>query len=176
MTGLHHCHCPKPEGKIRLCGDYKVTVNQALTLDQYQPEELFATLAMGTNLLNSISNKPIYLQLELDESSRPYRDNQYAPRSLPIYSRLPFGITSAPAIFQRIMEKIRQCIPSVVSYIDDILVTGKSEDNHMENLLLRLEKHGFRPKKEKFTFMAHSVEYLGHRIDREGIRALSHKV
>ncbi len=50
---------------------------------------------------------------------------------------------------------------------------------HMKNLnevLSRLEKHGFRLKQEKCAFLAHSVEYLEHRIDKEGISALPRKV
>ena len=77
------------------------------------------------------------------------------------------------------MDMILQGVPGAVCYIDDILITGKSEEDHLKNLkevLTRLEKHGFRLKKDKCTFMANSVEYLGHRIDQEGIHALPHKV
>ncbi len=101
----------------------------------------------------SITIKPIpAIILELDESSRPYRDNQYASRSLPIII-LAYHLESPlhQPFFQRLMEKILQ---GVVCYIDNILVTGKSEDNHMKNLLLRLEKHGFRLKKEKCSTLS----------------------
>ena len=47
---------------------------------------------------------------------------------------------------------------------------------NLNEVLSRLEKHGFRLKQEKCTFLAHSVEYLGHRIDKEGISALPRKV
>ncbi len=81
---------------------------------------------------------------------------QYAPncvyllyRLKALYTtRLPFGIASAPAIFQRLMENILQGIPSVVCYIDDILVTGTSENDHINEVLSRLEKHGFRLKQD----------------------------
>ncbi len=171
---------PKPEGKIRLCGDYKVTINQVLTVDQYplpKPEDLFATLANG-HKFTKLDLRQAYLQLQLDESSRKYVTIN-THQGLYQYTRLPFGIASAPAIFQRLMDTILQGVPNVVCYIDDILVTGNSEDDHLNNLnevLSRLEKHGFRLKKDKCKFMTNSVEYLGHQIDREGIRALSHKV
>ena len=77
------------------------------------------------------------------------------------------------------MDIILQGVPGAVCYIDDILITGKSEEDHLKNLkevLTRLEKHGFRLKKDKCTFIANSVEYLGHRIDQEGIYAFPHKV
>ena len=47
---------------------------------------------------------------------------------------------------------------------------------NLNEVLSRLEKRGFRLKQEKCTFLAHSVEYLGHRIDKEGISALPRKV
>ena len=95
------------------------------------------------------------------------------------YTRLPFGIASAPAIFQRLMETILQGIPGVVCYIDDILVTGKNEEEHLRSLnqvFSKLTDHGFRLKKGKCKFMAKSVEYLGHKIDKDGISALPNKV
>ena len=50
------------------------------------------------------------------------------------YTRLPFGIASAPAIFQRTMETILQGLPNIQCYIDDILITGTSEQEHIHNL------------------------------------------
>lgn len=166
---------PKAEGKIRLCGDYKVTVNQYLTVDQYplpKPDDLFATLANG-HRFTKLDLSQAYLQLQLDEASQQYVTIN-THQGLYQYTRLPFGIASAPAIFQRLMDTILQGVPGVVCYIDDILVTGKNEEDHLKNLkevLARLEKHGLRLKKSKCTFLANSVEYLGHRIDQEGIHA-----
>ena len=95
------------------------------------------------------------------------------------YTRLPFGVASAPAIFQRLMDRILQGIPRVICYIDDILVTGASEADHLHNLgevLKRLDDRGFRLKKSKCNFMARSVEYLGLQVNQHGIRALPNKV
>ncbi len=90
---------PKKDGMLRLCGDYKVTVNRA---DQYplpRPDDLFATLANGKTL---VSGTEKYLTL--------YQ-----------YTRLPFGVASAPAIFQRAMDIVLQ---GVICYIDDILTNS----------------------------------------------------
>ena len=86
-------------------------------------------------------------------------------------THLPFGVASAPALFQRTMDNILQGVPGVVCYIDDILVTGDTDAEHLRNLelvLLRLRKHGVKLKKSKCRFMQDSVEYLGHRLDSEG--------
>ena len=60
------------------------------------------------------------------------------------YNRLPFGvITTAPALFQQIMESLLQGVPCICIYLDDILVTGKTQAEHLKNLnevLTRLEK------------------------------------
>ena len=71
------------------------------------------------------------------------------------YTRLPFGIASAPAIFQRTMETILQGVKHVQCYIDDILITGSNEEKHLQNLeevLKRLSQYGIRVKEDKCAF------------------------
>ena len=65
------------------------------------------------------------------------------------YNRLPFGISSAPRIFQRVIENVLKGIPGVVAYIDDILLTGPTEEAHLQTLeevLKRLEKTALKAK------------------------------
>ena len=73
------------------------------------------------------------------------------------------------------MESLLQDIPSVVVYIDDILIAGATEAEHLQTLdqvLERLESAGLTLKKEKCAFASTSVTYLGHTIDRDGIFTL----
>ena len=77
------------------------------------------------------------------------------------------------------MESLLQDIPSVIVYIDDILISGQSEEEHLqllERVLDRLERAGLRLKREKCVLMAESVEYLGHRIDKNGLHPTKEKV
>ena len=77
------------------------------------------------------------------------------------------------------MEKILQGIPGVVVYIDDILVSGKNEEEHLDSLeevLGRLEEYGLRLKRGKCLLMQDSVEYLGYRVDKRGLHAMPSKV
>ena len=171
---------PKKNGMFRICGDYKVTVNQALEVDQYplpKPEDLFATLAGGEKF-TKLDLSQAYQQLTLDPESQKFVTINIH-RGLYRYTRLPFGIASAPAIFQKLMDTVLHDIPNVICYLDDILVTGKSDNEHLHSLgmvLQRLEKHGFRVKKDKCSFLQSSVEYLGHNIDSEGLHALPSKI
>ena len=89
------------------------------------------------------------------------------------YRRLPFGLNSAPAIFQQIIDQTVAAIPGVVSYLDDLVVTGKTDQEHIINLkkaLERLKTAGFRLKMKKCQFFQTEVRYLGHIIDKNGIR------
>ena len=95
------------------------------------------------------------------------------------YTRLPYGISSAPGIFQKAMEDLLQGIPRVTVYIDDILITGETKAEHLQTLeevLKRLVKAGLRVKKNKCKFMIPSVSYLGHIIDANGLRPLPEKI
>ena len=164
---------PKRDGKVRLCGDYKVTVNQCLDVDQYplpKPNDLFATLPTG----KFFSKLDLSQAYQLDEESAKYLTiNTHL--GLYQYTGLPFGVASAPAIFQRAMDQILQSIPGVVCYIDDILVIGSNSEEHLQRLeevLKRLKSRGLRVKKNKCVFYQSSVEYLGHLVDAEGLHAL----
>ena len=101
---------PKTEGTIRLCGDYKVTINPQLEIDQYplpKPDNIFATLAEG-KWFSKIDLKHAYQQLNLAENSRPYVTVN-THRGLYRYTRLPFGVASAPAQFQKVMDILLCC-------------------------------------------------------------------
>ena len=80
---------------------------------------------------------------------------------------------------QRVMESLMQGLPGVSVYIDDILVTGAAEEEHLkrlEDVLTRLERAGLCAQKRKSQFMKSSVTFLGHRADADGLHPLSEKV
>ena len=123
---------PKKNGRFRICGDYKVTINQELEVDQYplpKPEDLFATLTGGEKF-SKLDLAQAYQQLTLDENSTKYLTIN-THMGLYLYNRLPFGVASAPAIFQKLMDTVLQDIPHVICYLDDILVT---DQEHLQNL------------------------------------------
>jgi len=77
------------------------------------------------------------------------------------------------------MDTILQGLPHVLCFIDDILITGSTEEEHLQNLesvLKRLDHHGLTVKKSKCAFMQESVDYLGHRVDAEGLHTSTEKV
>ncbi|KAL5505227.1 hypothetical protein EMCRGX_G006629, partial [Ephydatia muelleri] len=170
----------KKDGRVRLCGDYKVTVNKFLDVDQYplpKPNELFATLTGGKRF-TKLDLSQAYTQMVLEEDSRCYVTiNTHI--GLFRYTRLPFGVASSPAVFQAAMDSILQGISGVICYIDDILITGKSDEQHLkalEDVLKRLDHHGLVLEKEKCFFFKDQVEYLGHIVDALGVHTTSDKL
>ena len=96
----------KRDGKLRICGDFKVTINPNLVVDQYplpKIEDLFANLA-GGHTFSKIDLAHAYQQMEVEEDSKKYLCIN-THKGLFVYNRLPFGISSAPAVFQRAMEQ-----------------------------------------------------------------------
>ena len=170
----------KRDGNVRLCGDYKLTINSVAKNEVYplpRIKELFASVS-GGKVFSKLDLSHAYLQLQLDESSQEYVTIN-SHRGLYRYTRLPFGVASAPAIFQRTMETLLKGLPMVVAYLDDILVAGKTEQEHLMNLaqvLERLDSAGMKLKKEKCAFCLPQVEHLGHIISAEGLCPAASKV
>ena len=138
---------------------------------------MFASLSGGSTY-TKLDLAHAYLQVPLDaESKKITTINTH--RGLYQCNCLPFGISSAPVIFQRTIENILQNLPHTCVYLDDILVTGKNESEHIKNLeevLIHLEKAGLRLKKQKCSFMLPSVDYLGHSITPEGLQPTKEKI
>ena len=90
-----------------------------------------------------------------------------------------FGVASAPAIFQRYMETLMQGLDGVSVYLDDILVTGRTLEEHLhtlEKVLKTLQEAGLRANLDKCAFLMKSIEYLGHIIDQDGLHPTQEKV
>ena len=116
-----------------------------------------------------------YHQLELTPESKNFTTIN-TTKGLYQYNRLPFGVTSVVAIFQRSSENRLNDVPGCVVYIDDILITGNSDEEHLQNLrqvLNRLQEKGI---KLKFDFMLDKVNYLGFVISSTGISPTQDKV
>ena len=173
-------HVPKADGTTRSCGDYAVTVNPQLNVPQYPiplPEDVFVKL-QGGKRFTKLDLKNAYQQLPLDPDSQQFVTIN-THRGLYRYKRLPFGIASSPAIFQRTMDIILQGLEHVAAIQDDILTTGKDDEHHIQNLntvLSRLDSYGLRLQLNKCKFMQQSVTYMGCVISAEGISPTEDKV
>ena len=134
-------------------------------------EELFATVA-GGETFSKLDLSQAYLQLEVRPEDRDLLTLS-THRGLFRPTRLMYGVASAPAIFQRLMEEILQGIPGVTVFIDDIRVTGSDTKMHLlrlEEVLNRLDKYGLRVNREKCDFFSDRIEYCGYMVDKQGIR------
>lgn len=162
----------KANGDIRICGDYKVTINQDLEVPTHpmpRVEELLQQLNGGVKF-SKLDLSQAYQQIELSPNSRNFVTiNTHL--GLYSYSRLPYGVSAAPAMFQSVMDKVLQGL-NVGCYLDDLIITGKNNEEHLANLeavLNRLQGYGFKLQKSKCEFMVPSVTYLGFKVDAEGV-------
>ena len=164
----------KSNGQVRLCGDYRVTVNPVIRKEIHpipSVQELFSDLSSGKRF-TKIDLSNAYLQLELDENSKKFTTINTL-KGLYQYNRLPFGISTCPQIFQRCMDSLLQGLKHVKCYLDDIMISGTSVEEHRRNVrtvLQRLSDAGIKVHPSKCEFDKKEISYLGHIIDEDGIR------
>lgn len=163
----------KRDKSIRICADYAVSINKQLLVEKYplpRIEELFAKLRGGQQF-SKLDLSRAYNQFQLSDDSQLLTCIN-THKGLYKYTRLVFGLASAPAIFQRTMETILAGLDGVLVYLDDILITGKTKEEHRKKLhevFRRLQCAGLVVQKEKCSFFQNSVSYLGFTIDKNGI-------
>ena len=96
-----------------------------------------------------------------------------------VWMRLPYGINSSAAIFQNLMDDILRGILIVCCRIDAILISGKNDEEHVENLnevVRRLETNSFRCRFNKSKFLQEEVISVGHRVNKHGISPVKSKI
>ena len=120
----------------------------------------------------------MYQQLPLDNESKNYvaiNINKEVFR----YTPLPYSIASAPSIFQRVIDTVLQEFPGVVAYLEDMLITGATQKEHLavsEEVLKCLSKAGLQANLKKYEFIRSSVTYLGHVIEEQGLHSMPDEI
>ena len=123
-----------------------------LITTHYQTQKISS---LHCTLFTKFDLSQAYQQMLRDENSRKYM-TVATHMGLFQYTRLPFGVASAPSLYQTTMEQVLQGIEGVLVFLDDILVTDKSEEEHLKRLdlvLTRLEEHGLRLNVSKCAFL-----------------------
>ena len=171
---------PKKDSCVRLCSDFKVTVNPELQAEQYplpRIEDIFANLA-GRQKFSKIDLRQAYHQLEMEEDSKKHLTIN-THMGLFQYNRLVFGTSSAPAIWQHTIDKVLEGASGTSCVLDDMIITGKNDEEYLANLeevLCRLQVHGLRANKSKCEFFKEKTTFCGHDTDSHGLHKSPEKV
>ena len=169
---------PKSNGTVRICVDL-TALNKAVLREIHPLQSVDEQLAKlsGSQVFTKLDATSGFWQIPLNPDSRKYT-TFITPFGRFCFNRLPFGISSAPEIFQRKMSMILQDLPGVICHIDDILIHAPDQDSHnkrVRNVLCRLQEAGVTLN-DKCEFSKSSVRFLGHIINGSGITVDPSKV
>lgn len=122
-------------------------------------------------VFTSLDLSGAYLQLALEDESMPLTTVNTL-LGLFQYTRLPYGVKSAPALFQGVMDQIINAMPGTVVHFDDLLIAAKSMRECIDRVKLvlhKLNEHNIKVNFNKCKFFENKLEYLGHVVSYEGI-------
>ena len=168
----------KPNGKIRICVDL-TGLNRAVQREIYPMKSVQENLAKLANAkyFKKLDANSGFWQIPLDKESQ-LLTTFITPFGRFAFNRLPFGITSAPEIFQRTMSKILIDTEGVVCHMDDVLIHGNTRQQHDDRVRVVLQKlkAAGLTLNEKCEFGKTTMTFLGHIISADGIKADPRKV
>lgn len=170
----------KPNGSIRLCADYKVTLNKYIKEEQYPIpiiEDILAEMN-GGEVFCTLDISQAYLHMLMDEQSAMMQTLSTHKGTYRV-NRLMFGVKVAPNLWQKFMDKLLQDITGVKCFFDDVIIQGSSEEQLITRLKLVLQKFkesNLKLNKDKCHFMQKCINYLGHTIDKNGLHKTKEKV
>ena len=170
---------PKKDGTVRVCIDYR-KLNEVTIADPYYMTTLEEILEKvgESRVMTKLDLAKGFYQVEVEPQSQE-KTAFISPFGKFEFTRIPFGLKNAPAIFQRLMEVVlRDCYCFSAPYIDDILVFSGSGAEHVQHLRLVLEKlrkFGMTINEKKCEFGKEKVEYLGHIIGGGELAVPAHR-
>lgn len=172
----------KASGGLRFCVDFR-KVNEASEKDAYPLPRIDAILdkLREAKYISTLDLKSGYWQVPLKPESRPVTAFTVPGKGLFQFRVMPFGLHSAGATFQRLVDRIigPELEPRVFAYLDDLVVIGKTFEEHLELLkevFQRLRTANLRLNIEKCHFCKKELRYLGHLINEDGIQTDPEKV
>ena len=165
---------PKPSGKVRICVDMK-PLNENVMREFHPLPAVDETLAQlsGARIFTKLDANAGFWQILLAKESRPLT-TFITPFGRYQFNALPFGITSAPELFQKRMNALLSNLKGVLCLMDDVLVYGKDQREHdkgLEAVLQWIEAAGMTLNHDKCEVSETQLKFLGHIIDQSGVRA-----
>lgn len=165
---------PKKDGGLRMCVDYR-KIN-ACTVPDRHPIPRIDDLLMGFNgarVFSTLDLSSGYWQIRMDPDHAPLTAFS-TPQGHFEFLRMPFGLVNAPATFQRAMNSIFDDVLGdfVKVYLDDVIIFSHSMEEHVEHLLVvlqRLTNVGVKLKWSKCHFGLSSIKYLGFVLSGDGM-------
>lgn len=173
---------PKKDGTQRFCVDFR-QLNAVTKKDAYPLPYISSILdrLRDARYLSSIDIKSAYWQVPIAENSREKTAFTVPGMGLFQFKRMPYGLTNAPATFQRLIDSVlgADLEGSCFVYLDDIIIISKDFETHLELLRKvfdRLLSAGFTLNREKCHFCRPEITYLGYVVDKHGLHVDPRKV
>ena len=142
---------------------------------EFQDQEGFIESMVGAQFFSSMDLKSGFWQVRMPEKSRQY--TAFTVGSLGVYEflRMPYGLCSAPAMFQRLIQNClgELNITYALVYLDDVIVYSNTEEDHLRRLQAvfeRFHEHGLKLKPSKCSFLHRQITFLGHEISADGMK------
>jgi hypothetical protein len=169
----------KKSGKIRVCLDPR-DLNRAIKRQHFKlptREEIMSRFA-GATIFSKMDASQGFYQLQLDESSS-MKCTFNTPFGRYRYLRLPFGVSSAPEVYSQAIRTMFEGVGNVDTSMDDIIVWGKTREEHDEALLKVLEiaqKNNLKLNRDKCEFGVSELTFLGDVLSSEGVKPDPNKI
>ena len=169
---------PKTDGTLRACGDFR-PLNDCTALDGYPLPSLkhFTEAIAGSTIFSKLDLLKAFHLVPLDEQSSQ-KTTIVSSFGTFRFRRLAMGLKNACQSFQKLVEYVLAGIENVFIYIDDLLIYSKNEEEHkktLEEVMKKLSDNDLTVSLAKCVFGAPSVDFLGYRVDAEGIIPLPKK-
>ena len=182
---------PGEPSRRRLCVDYRVInsllpeVEKAhskakgvLTLVPLPQIDHIYVRLRGSKIFSTSDLRNGYHHMDLSLEARA-KSVFVTPMDKFEFTRCPFGLSQAPAYFQRLINKVIKGLPFAFGYLDDVLIHSPDIETHLQQMRIffqRLREADLKLKDSKCNYFKTHVQYLGHLVSEKGIRPLPEKL